>query len=142
MLLRTATPEDAGWVDEQYERAGFIPSDLSIDTVVIAEWEGVRAGLGRLVRVDTHAFELGGMFIVEDHRGRGIARALVEELLRRAGDAEVYCVPYADLESFYARCGFRPLREAVVPRKVHEKLDWCAREQSRAVLLMKLDHQR
>jgi N-acetylglutamate synthase-like GNAT family acetyltransferase len=137
MILRTATPDDAGWIDEQYEEAGFIPSDLASDVVVIAELDGTRAGLGRLVPVGDHAFELGGMFIRDAFRGRGVARAIVDELIRRATGAELYCVPFADLETLYASAGFLRVDRDRVPEKVQEKLDWCAREIDRAVILMR-----
>ena len=138
VILRTAGPDDAGWIDEQYEQAGFIPSDLAVDTVVLAELDGTRAGLGRLVPVGNGALELGGMFIRDGFRGRGVARAIVEELIRRAGNADVYCVPFADLEAFYGSVGFRRVAADGAPAKVHEKLEWCAREIRRPVILMKL----
>jgi GNAT superfamily N-acetyltransferase len=138
MLLRTAGPADSGWIDEQYERAGFIPSDLERDTIVIAELDRTRAGLGRLVPAGDGAYELGGMFVLDAFRGRGVARAIVDELIRRAGDADVYCVPFADLEELYAAAGFRRVPRDGAPAGIQEKLDWCAREISRAVILMKL----
>jgi len=139
MDLRTALPEDAEWVGEQYAAIGFLPSDLDRDTVVLAEVEGIRAGMGRLVPVGEGAFELGGMFVPDAFRGMGIARAIVDELIRRAGDAEVYCVPFADLEALYAAAGFRRVSREGAPQKVHDKLDWCDREIQRAVILMKLN---
>jgi N-acetylglutamate synthase-like GNAT family acetyltransferase len=139
MVLRTATPDDAGWVEEQYEKAGFIPSDLTKDTVVVAELDGNRAGLGRLVPAGDNAYELGGMYVDDAYRGRGIAKRIVEELIRRAGGKDVYCVPFANLETMYAQSGFRRIEPAGIPEKVQEKLDWCAREiPGRAVILMKL----
>ncbi|MGZ5432203.1 MAG: GNAT family N-acetyltransferase [Thermoanaerobaculia bacterium] len=138
MLLRTATPDDAGWIQEQYEKVHFIPSDLARDTVVVAEVDGERVGIGRLVPAGDGACELGGMFVDDAVRGRGIARAIVDELIRRAGSQDVYCVPFADLEALYAAAGFRRIEPVDVPDKIQEKLDWCAREIDRAVILMKL----
>lgn len=139
MVLRIATPDDAGWVREQYEKAGFIPSDLARDTVVVAELGGNRAGLGRLVPAGESAYELGGMYVDDAYRGRGVAHAIVQELIRRAGAKEVYCVPFANLESLYAESGFRRVDAVNVPEAIQEKLDWCAREiPDRAVIVMKL----
>jgi GNAT superfamily N-acetyltransferase len=138
MLLRTAAPADAGWIDEQYEKVHFIPSDLARDTVVIAEIDGTRAGLGRLVPAGDGACELGGMFVDDLFRGRGVARAIVDELIRRAAGCDVYCVPFADLEPLYAAAGFRRIEPVDVPASIQAKLDWCAREIARPVILMKL----
>lgn len=138
-MLRTARPDEIGWINEQYAKIHFIPSDPEHDAIVIAELDGERAGFGRLVRAGEHAYELGGMFVFEHFRGRGVARAIVDELIRRAAGAEVYCIPFADLEALYAAAGFRRIEPVGVPEKIQEKLDWCAREKTtRPVILMKL----
>lgn len=139
MLLRIATPGDAGWIQEQYEKVHFIPSDLARDVMVVAEIDGERVGMGRLVPAGENAYELGGMYVDDAFRGRGIAHAIVEELIRLADDRDVYCVPFANLETLYAESGFRRIEAVNVPEKIQEKLDWCAREiPDRAVVLMKL----
>ncbi|HEX8409450.1 MAG TPA: GNAT family N-acetyltransferase [Thermoanaerobaculia bacterium] len=139
MFLRTATPEETGWINEQYAKVHFIPSDPANETIVIAELDGVRAGIGRLVDAGDGACELGGMFVFDEFRGRGVARAIVDELIRRADGRTVYCIPFAELEPLYAAAGFRRIEPVGVPRKVEEKLKWCAREiGGRAVILMKL----
>lgn len=138
MLLRTATPDDAGWIQEQYEKVHFIPSDLARDTVVIAEVDGRRAGIGRLVPAGDGACELGGMFVDDAFRGRGIARAIIDELIRRAGSLDVYCVPFADLEALYAAAGFRRIEPVGIPEGILRKLEWCAREIDREVVVMRL----
>jgi N-acetylglutamate synthase-like GNAT family acetyltransferase len=138
MHLRSARIDETHWINDQYARVHFLPSDLHRETVIIAELDGERAGMGRLVPAGEKVFELGGMLVFEGFRGRGVARAIVDELLRRAGDADVYCVPFADLETLYAAAGFRATDPASAPEKVREKYDWCVREMGRAVTLMKL----
>ena len=137
-MLRIAAAADTAWIEEQYRRAGFIPSDLTRDTVIIAEVEGARAGLGRLVPAGSNAYELGGMFVDDRFRGGGVARSIVRELIARAAGRIVYCIPFADLQAFYASCGFEPAAHESAPKAVQEKLAWCERELDRPVLLMRL----
>lgn len=138
MKLRTAAPSDARWIAEQYELAGFLPSDLERETVIIAEIDGRAAGLGRLVPAGEGVFELGGMWVPDAFRGQGVALAIVDELIRRAAGAAVYCVPFANLEGLYASAGFQRVPREGAPPKVQEKLEWCDREVQRAVILMRL----
>jgi N-acetylglutamate synthase-like GNAT family acetyltransferase len=138
MNLRLATPDDEQWINERYASVHFQPSDLSRDLMVIAEIDGVTAGIGRLVPAGDDACELGGMHVLEEFRGRGVARAVIEELLHHADGREVYCIPFAELEPIYAGAGFvRIDADGELPAYVREKLDWCEQEIKRAVILMK-----
>jgi GNAT superfamily N-acetyltransferase len=135
--LRQATAADSGWINAAYADVHFQPSDLSRDLVIVAELDGERAGLGRLVPAGEEACELGGMLVFDAFRGRGVARAIIDELLRHADGRAVYCIPFADLERIYERAGFRRReRRDDVPEYVKEKLAWCEREMERAVVLM------
>lgn len=139
MNLRRATAADAEWINGAYADVHFQPSDVAREVVIVAELDGERAGIGRLVPAGEHACELGGMLVFERFRGRGVARAIIDELLRHAGHREVYCIPFADLEPIYAKAGFvRCDRDAALPAHVRGKLDWCEREIDREVVLMAL----
>jgi len=137
MRLRLAGANDQGWINERYDSVHFLRSDLSHDLVVVAEMDGQPAGIGRLVPAGADACELGGMLVFEEFRGRGVARAIIEELLAHAAGRTVYCVPFADLEPIYEGAGFvRTGPDDALPSHIREKLDWCAREIDRKVLLM------
>lgn len=139
MKLRAAAPADAHWINAAYERVGFLPSDLSRELVIVSELDGARAGLGRLVPAGENACELGGMLVFDEFRGRGVARAIIDELLRHADGRRVYCIPFADLEPVYATAGFACCEvDESVPQHVREKVEWCKRELDRAVILMRL----
>jgi GNAT superfamily N-acetyltransferase len=139
MNRRLATLDDAQWINERYASVHFLPSDLSRDLMIVAEVDGVPAGFGRLVPAGEHACELGGMLVFEEFRGRGMARAIIDELLRRTDGRTVYCIPFAELEPIYAGAGFeRITSDGELPAHIHEKLDWCAREIHRPVILMQL----
>ena len=136
MKLRVAGPGDAQWINERYAEVRFVPSDLSREVVVIASIDDEPAGLGRIVDVDEHACELGGMLVFERFRGHGVARAIIDELLRHAGGRAVYCIPFAELEALYAAAGFTRTEEG--PRAVMEKFEWCQRTYDQPVALMRL----
>lgn len=137
MRFRRADASD-GWINERYAEVQFLPSDLGRDLVLIAYDEDEPAGVGRLVPVEEGACELGGMLIFEAFRGRGIARALIDELLKQADGREVYCLPFSELESLYAGAGF--VRTGTAPEDVMKKWEWCRRTYPNEVLLMR--HQR
>lgn len=135
MKLRVADAGDAQWINERYAEVRFLPSDLSHETVVIASIDDEPAGLGRIVDIDEGSCELGGMLVFERFRGRGVARAIIDELLRHARGRKVYCIPFAELESLYASAGFTRTDDA--PRAVMEKFEWCQRTYDKPVLLMR-----
>ena len=138
MHLRLANPDDERWINERYASVHFQPSDLARDLMVVAEVDGVAAGIGRLVPAGAEACELGGMHVLDAFRGRGVARAIIDELLRHANGREVYCIPFAELEPIYAAAGFARIeRRDDHPEYVREKLAWCEREiPHRPVILM------
>jgi GNAT superfamily N-acetyltransferase len=139
MNLRPATTADETWINERYASVHFQPSNLERDLMIVAEIEGVPAGIGRLVPAGDDACELGGMLVFEDYRGRGIARALIDALLQQTDGRAVYCIPFAELEPIYAGAGFVKITpDATLPAYIQSKLNWCAREMAdRPVILMK-----
>jgi GNAT superfamily N-acetyltransferase len=136
LALRPAAPADCDWVNARYAEADFQPSDAT-HLVLIAEVDGARAGLGRLVPAGPGVVELGGMYVLPAYRGGGVAASLITALLAAAAGARVYCIPYAHLAPLYERAGFAPVEEgAAVPASVREKLAWCKQHYAQPVRLM------
>jgi GNAT superfamily N-acetyltransferase len=135
MQLRLARPDEQAWLNDRYAEIGFQPSDLTRDLQIIAELDGQRAATGRLVPAGDNAVELGGMLVLDPYRGRGLARAIINELLRHAGARDVYCIPFADIEGIYTAAGFVRCEDG--PGAVVGKVAWCATKYSRAVVLLK-----
>ncbi|HEY0139858.1 MAG TPA: GNAT family N-acetyltransferase [Thermoanaerobaculia bacterium] len=135
MKLRVALPDEEAWLNARYAEVGFQRSDLSRDLQIIAELDGERAGTGRLVPLGENAVELGGMLVLDRFRGRGVAKKIIEELLRHANGREVYCIPFTDLEPIYAAAGFA--RSATGPEQAMAKIKWCNRTYERGVVLLK-----
>jgi GNAT superfamily N-acetyltransferase len=135
IALRLARPEEAEWINARYAEVRFVPSDLAREIVAIAEIDGTPAGLGRLVPVDDESCELGGMLVFEAFRGQGVARAIIDELLRHTDARAVYCIPFAELEPLYEAAGFARTDHA--PPNVIEKFEWCTRTYDKPVVLMR-----
>jgi GNAT superfamily N-acetyltransferase len=124
--IRPLSRLELAWANERYAEIDFAPSKES-DFVAVAEVDGAKAGLGRLVPMGPGIAELGGMYVLPAYRGKSIARAIVEYLLAHASRCErLYCIPFAHLERFYTSCGFAPVGPGdAVPEAVRGKLDWC-----------------
>lgn len=143
MAVRYATDSDLLWVNEQYDKIGFIPSSLEHETVAIVTYNGQNAGVGRIVYLNEKEAEMGGIYILEDFRGLSLAHELVRFLVEhiRKSDLEaVYCIPFQELQHFYEKFGFAiidPLTSTVNP-KVLEKYNWCLSHYDKPVILQKL----
>ncbi len=98
--------------------------------IAVAEYEGQRAGLGRLVTLDEHHAELGGMYVFEPYRGKGIAKEIVQFLLNQGHLFQtIYCIPFEHLISFYQQYGFAPCSELdAVPSELAAKYQWCKQQ--------------
>ena len=81
--IRNAYMEESPWINERYKEIGFVPSNIAHELVAIAEHQGSRAALGRLVPVNADCAELGGIYVLPEFRGLGISKEIVSYLLRQ-----------------------------------------------------------
>lgn len=124
--VRAAKREEMEWVNACYDEVEFVHSNFERETIAIAEWNSQKAGLGRLVKLDSKNLELGGMYVFEAFRGKGIAKEIVLFLLAQAQTSQtIYCIPFAKLTTFYHQFGFLPCQELGVPEKIVSKYRWC-----------------
>lgn len=125
VTVRRLFDSELAWANERYDEIHFLPSKAA-DFVVVAEIEGRKVGLGRLVRIDDTSAELGGIYVLPAFRGGRIAQAIVAYLLQESPYRNLFCIPFAHLERFYLGFGFRRVpAETAVPRVVAEKVNWC-----------------
>jgi len=127
IIVREAEEKEMAWVNTRYDEIGFIRAEYTDGTILIAEVDGKKAGLGRLQNVGKDCFELGGMYVFRDYRKEGLARILVETLLEYAKDCpRIFCLPFAHLAQFYRSFGFETVVDRTdVPEVVTKKLTWC-----------------
>lgn len=136
--IRKAYANELEWINTQYDRVEFKHSHLDNDLIAIAEFNGQKAGLGRLQKIDGSIAELGGIYVLESFRGAGIAKNIVGYLVEHAyAYHTLYCLPFSNLQSFYAQFGFSVITDTSgEPKKVIEKHAWCNLTYSDTVLLL------
>jgi N-acetylglutamate synthase-like GNAT family acetyltransferase len=138
--VRIAREDELAWANQRWAEIDFVTSSPGRDLIVIAELDGTPAGLGRLVRLANGEVELGGIVVFPEFRRRGVAEAIVTELVARIpAGVRAYCLPFEHLESFYARFGFARLddrqAEHAAP-EAREKLAFCRRTYPMSAVLM------
>lgn len=127
ITIRLAVQSDLDWINQQYDSVGFIHSQFDNEIIAIAETDGTKCGIGRLVKIEEDVFELGGMYVNEEYRSRKIATKIIEFLLNSIDrKCTIYCLPFTHLEHFYQRFGLQICTDLThVPQKVVDKLAWC-----------------
>lgn len=107
--------------------------------VVIAEWEGEPAGFALFFHnystfLARRGLYLEDLFVLPEHRGRGVGRALLAHLARVAVERGCGRFEWAVLDwneaaiGFYRALGAVPMSEWTVMRVTGEALDALARE--------------
>lgn len=107
--IRVLRDDEVDWAAERYREIKFMPTPAGARGFV-AELEGARVGLGRLIEHEPGVFELGGIWTDEQARNRGIARKMVTALLEAAPPGPLWCIPFAHLAMFYEGFGFEAAR--------------------------------
>lgn len=134
--LRPLEAEELAWANRCYAEVGFQPSGAG-DFIAVAEIDGTKAGLGRLVRIDGETGELGGIYALPEFRGHGVARAVVGYLLEQSPYPRLFCIPFKHLEAFYRGFGFTPVTPDIgVPEVISSKVCWCSGQYDAGVSLL------
>lgn len=141
IVIRLANNTDIEWINARYDEVGFVHSNIDNELIAIAEQQNQRCGIGRLVKVTSEVGELGGMVVLPEFRGQGIAKKIVKFLLSHASlYKHIYCLPFAHLENFYKQFGFKPnlSDDATIPAELAQKHNWCNETYNHDTLLFKL----
>jgi len=136
--IRKALEVEIEWINEKYNEVQFIHSIFQNEVIAIAEINGEKVGLGRLVTIDHENLELGGIYVFDSFRGQGIAAKLVDFLLKYADSySHIYCIPFTKLTGFYRRFGFIPLFPPNnAPECILNKYQWCKQSYDEKVELL------
>ncbi len=141
LKIRAAERQEIAWINDCYDQVEFIHSHFDSEIIAIAEFNEEKAGLGRLVEVDEKNLELGGMYIFEAFRGKGIAKEIVSFLLTYVKPSQtVYCIPFEHLLHFYKQCGFVNCSKfESVPKTILDKYHWCQEKYTHPTALLVLE---
>ncbi len=125
-----AKKDQIDWINSKYDEVDFARSNYENEYIVIAKVNNENAGLGRLVKIDNDAIELGGIYAFPNFRGIGIAENIVRSLCEQNpfGPSTIWCLPFENLLRFYSKFGFKNSEDKEVPEKVAKKLEWCNAE--------------
>lgn len=143
MGIKLATKNELQWVNEQYQKIGFVPSNLENETIAIVTYMDKYAGVGRIVFLNEEEAEIGGIYILDEFRELSLANELVDYLVKETKKhnlKEVYCLPFEELKHFYGRFGFEEFdyEGKQINNRILKKFQWCLDNYEKKVLLLKL----
>jgi N-acetylglutamate synthase-like GNAT family acetyltransferase len=116
-LLRPARETDASAIKGLIRSAGINPMDLDWKRFLVAvdEHDQVIA-TGQIKSHQKGAIlELASIAVTEEHRGEGLARAVIEQLLQDS-PRPLYLTCRSRLQPFYQKFGFEALSYPEMPR--------------------------
>ena len=114
LTLRPARATDQPIIDHLIHDVGINPMSLDWHRFVIAEDEGLVIGVGLIKPHRDGSRELASIAVIPERRGQGIARQIIEHLLAQESET-LYLTCRSQLESFYARFGFRRIEPDAMP---------------------------
>ena len=86
--------------------------------------------LAAVARCKRHkdGLEIDGVYTLEQYRGHGFARRVVQSVVNACGHETLYLHSTLDLVHFYRSFGFVPIPERELPPTIKERLAFCLGE--------------
>lgn len=141
IVIRQALRDEMSWINDRYDEINFKHSQFDRELIAIAEVNGEKVGLGRLVTIDDRTLELGDMYVLEACRGYGIADKIIEFLLQQVNNHQrVFCIPFISLQALYRKYGFVQVSQhECIPAVLSEKYHWCNQTYEQKILMLVLE---
>ena len=134
LLVRTLRPEEYDRARHAYDAWGYRGEVLDSDVVFAAEQGDAMVGIvRRTIEYDTQM--LRGMYVAPFLRRGGVGSLLLSHFVDTLPAPGCWCVPYANLQHFYARGGFHPAAFADAPPFLRERLAFYRREGLDVILM-------
>ena len=115
VLIRAARPDDQAAIRRLIYEARINPLGIHWPNFLVAQAsDGRNVGCGQIKVHSDGSRELASIAVTPAYQGKGLAAAIIHELLRREeGTLYLYCAP--GLRSFYPRFGFAEVDAATLP---------------------------
>jgi N-acetylglutamate synthase-like GNAT family acetyltransferase len=114
--LRPAREAESAQIKDLIYSVGINPMDLDWKRFVVAvNHRDKMIGCGQLKPHRSGILELASLAVYPEHRGRGVARSLIQYLLKDS-PRPLYLMCESALGSFYEKFGFRGLSYEEMPR--------------------------
>jgi len=114
--LRPARETEAAQIRELIHLVGINPMDLDWKRFIVAVNDlGEMIGCGQLKPHGKEILELASLAVYPDHQGKGVARAIVQYLLKDS-PRPLYLMCESSLGPFYEKFGFRGISYEEMPR--------------------------
>lgn len=83
IIVQQAEQNEIDCVNSKYDEIDFVKSNFDNEFIVIVKVENEGAGIGRLVKIDAKNIELGGIYVLPNFRGLGVAEKIVHNLCKK-----------------------------------------------------------
>ena len=114
--IRPARETEAAQIHDLIHLVGINPMGLDWKRFVVAVNDrDEMIGCGQLKPHGQEVLELASIAVYPEHQGKGVARAIIEHLLRDSS-RPLYLMCQSSLGSFYEKFGFRGISYEEMPR--------------------------
>lgn len=137
MLARNATLPDtiavSRLIEVHTQDGTLLPRSFAelcenIRDFIVIEHEGEIVGCGALHLYGLHLAEIRSIAVLQQHRGRGAGKVLVDALLAEAARQQVKCVClFTRVPLFFEKMGFQSADKSELPDKLYKDCLRCPR---------------
>jgi N-acetylglutamate synthase-like GNAT family acetyltransferase len=114
--IQSAKPEQASQIRNLIRHSGINPTGLNWQRFLVALTPaGDFIGCGQIKPHADGTNELASLAVEKEWRGRGVARSIIESLLRSHPSGDLYLMCQSNLGPLYEKFGFQALPEAEMP---------------------------
>jgi GNAT superfamily N-acetyltransferase len=114
MQINELITEGIGRVEAFYDVVGYHGGVHPSDLVLTINDNQEIVGAVRLCEEESELV-LSGMYIREDHQGRGLGTEMLHRLQGHIGSRICWCLPFSHLTEFYCQVGFQPVGTIEIP---------------------------